>query len=81
MSDIIDKVQVYLNQVSKEPVKISDKLVEEFGEACKTPYANSLQKNVSLGFNLECLILVDLYANYRWKQKILKEKGSHTMLR
>ena len=35
MSDIINKVQMYLNQVSKEPVKISDKLVEEFGEACK----------------------------------------------
>jgi len=35
MSDIINKVQMYLNQVSKEPVEISDKLVEEFGEACK----------------------------------------------
>ena len=36
MSDIINKVQMYLNQVSKEPVEISDKLVEEFGEACKS---------------------------------------------
>ena len=31
MSDIINKVQMYLSQVAKEPVEISDKLVEEFG--------------------------------------------------
>ena len=43
MSDIINKVQMYLNQVSKEPVEISDKLVEEFGEACK----NALRKQFS----------------------------------
>ena len=43
MSDIINKVQMYLNQVSKEPVKISDKLVEEFGEACK----NALRRQFS----------------------------------
>ena len=56
MTDIINKVQMYLNQVSKEPVEISDKLVEEFGEACKVPYANSLQKNAGLVLNLECLM-------------------------
>ena len=56
MSDIINKVQMYLNQVSKEPVKISDKLVEEFGEACKSALRNSLQNNVKQDFNLECLI-------------------------
>jgi len=36
MTDILSKVQLYLDKASKEPVKISDKLVEEFGEACKS---------------------------------------------
>ena len=36
MTDIHSKVQLYLDKVSKEPVEISDKLVEEFGEACKS---------------------------------------------
>jgi len=35
MNDILYKVQLYLDEVAKEPVKVSDKLVEEFGEACK----------------------------------------------
>ena len=36
MTDILSKVQLYLDKASKEPVEISDKLVEEFGEACKS---------------------------------------------
>ena len=36
MNDILHKVQLYLSKATKEPVKISDKLVEEFGEACKS---------------------------------------------
>jgi len=36
MNSILHKVQLYLDKVSKEPSAISDKLVEEFGEACKT---------------------------------------------
>ena len=36
MSDILHKVQLYLSKATKEPVDISDKLVEEFGEACKS---------------------------------------------
>ena len=43
MNSILHKVQSYLDKVSKEPVKISDKLVEEFGEACK----ESLRKQFS----------------------------------
>ena len=35
MNSILHKVQLYLDKVSREPVKVSDKLVEEFGEACK----------------------------------------------
>ena len=35
MTDILSKVQLYLDKVSKDPGDISEKLVEEFGEACK----------------------------------------------
>ena len=43
MTDILSKVQLYLDKAAKEPVEISDKLVEEFGEACK----NALRKQFS----------------------------------
>ena len=36
MTDILSKVQLYLDKVSKDPGEISEKLVEEFGEACKS---------------------------------------------
>ena len=35
MNNILLKVQRYLDIVSKSPVKLDDKLVQEFGEACK----------------------------------------------
>ena len=35
MNTILLKVQQYLDDVSKNPVKVDSKLVEEFGEACK----------------------------------------------
>ena len=50
MSDIINKVQMYLNQVSKEPVEISDKLVEEFGEACKSALRKQFTEQRKTGF-------------------------------
>ena len=50
MSDILNKVQMYLNQVSKEPVKISDKLVEEFGEACKSALRKQFTEKRKIGF-------------------------------
>ena len=50
MSDIISKVQMYLNQVSKEPVEISDKLVEEFGEACKSALRKQFTEQRKTGF-------------------------------
>jgi len=50
MSDIISKVQMYLNQVSKEPVEISDKLVEEFGEACKSALRKQFTEERKSGF-------------------------------
>ena len=36
MNNILLKVQRYLDIVSKSPVKLDDKLVQEFGEACKS---------------------------------------------
>ena len=38
MNTILLKVQKYLDSISKQPEKLDNKLVEEFGEACKTPY-------------------------------------------
>ena len=52
MSDIINKVQMYLSQVAKEPVEISDKLVEEFGEACKNALLKQFQEERSSKFEL-----------------------------
>ena len=40
MNTILDKVKIYLDKVSSNPVAISEELVEEFGEACK----NALRK-------------------------------------
>ena len=50
MSDIINKVQMYLSQVAKEPVEISDKLVEEFGEACKSALRKQFTEERKTGF-------------------------------
>jgi len=36
MNDILLKVQTYLDKSNKDAVDISDTLVEEFGEACKS---------------------------------------------
>ena len=36
MNTILDKVKIYLDKVSSNPVAISEDLVEEFGEACKS---------------------------------------------
>ena len=35
MNNILLKVQQYLDSVSKESVEVDNKLVQEFGEACK----------------------------------------------
>ena len=43
MNTILDKVKIYLDKVSSNPVAISEDLVEEFGEACK----NALRKQFS----------------------------------
>lgn len=36
MNDILDKVKIYLDKVSTNPVEISEDLLTEFGEACKS---------------------------------------------
>ena len=36
MNDILLKVQTYLDKSNKESIDVSDTLVEEFGEACKS---------------------------------------------
>ena len=36
MNNILDKVKIYLDKVSTNPVEISEDLLNEFGEACKS---------------------------------------------
>ena len=50
MNDILHKVQIYLSKVTKEPVEISDKLVEEFGEACKNALRKQFTEQRKTGF-------------------------------
>ena len=56
MNSILLKVQKYLDSVSKSPVKVDDKLVQEFGEACKNALLNSLQMKEIQSLKLECQI-------------------------
>ena len=79
MSNILLKVQQYLDNVSKNPVKLDKQLVQEFGEACKNALLNSLKKLEEISLKLECLILVDHCVNYRWRLKVLKVKDNLTM--
>ena len=50
MNDILHKVQLYLSKATKEPVDISDKLVEEFGEACKSALRKQFTEERRSGF-------------------------------
>jgi len=50
MNDILHKVQLYLSKATKEPVKVSDKLVEEFGEACKSALRKQFTEERRSGF-------------------------------
>ena len=50
MNDILHKVQLYLSKATKEPVKVSDKLVEEFGEACKSALRKQFTEERKSGF-------------------------------
>ena len=38
MSDILTRVQMFLAEANKASVEMSDELIEEFGEACKTAF-------------------------------------------
>jgi len=45
MNTILLKVQKYLDIVSKSPVKLDNKLVQEFGEACKNALLKQFEEN------------------------------------
>ena len=36
--DILEKVRVFLEAASKDAVKVSDDLIDQFGEACKESF-------------------------------------------
>jgi hypothetical protein len=50
MSDILHKVQLYLDKANKDPVEVSDKLLEEFGEACKSALHKQFSEKRKEGF-------------------------------
>ena len=76
MNTILLQVQKYLDNVSKSPVKLDTKLVQEFGEACKNALLKQFEEGRRDKFEPR---MSDLYANYRWKLKVLKEKDNPTM--
>ena len=50
MNDILLKVQTYLDKCNKESIDISDTLVEEFGEACKSALRKQFSEQRREGF-------------------------------
>ena len=50
MNDILLKVQTYLDKCNKESIEISDTLVEEFGEACKSALRKQFSEKRNEGF-------------------------------
>ena len=52
MNDILIKVQKYLDDVSKGPIQVDKKLVEEFGEACKKALLKQFTEDRSSKFEV-----------------------------
>ena len=50
MNNILLKVQQYLDNVSKNPVKLDKQLVQEFGEACKNALRKQFTEKRKTGF-------------------------------
>ena len=47
MNTILLKVQKYLDSISKQPAELDNKLVEEFGEACKNALLKQFEEERS----------------------------------
>ena len=52
MNNILLKVQQYLDNVSKNPVKLDKQLVQEFGEACKNALLKQFEEERNTKFEL-----------------------------
>ena len=52
MNNILFKVQQYLDSVSKNPVQLDKRLVEEFGEACKNALLKQFEEQRKDKFEL-----------------------------
>jgi hypothetical protein len=93
---LLIKIQELLARSSKERVDIPDDIIEEFGEACKQAFKkqfteerdknfsirmSSIGKPLCQTFLLECLVLANHYANYKWKSIILLQKNPLTILK
>ena len=51
MNTILLKVQKYLDSISKQPAELDNKLVDEFGEACKNALLKQYKKTEDLSLN------------------------------
>ena len=60
MNTILLKVQQYLDSVSKKPSKLDEKLVEEFGEACKNALLKQFQEERSSKFELRSAVATSI---------------------
>ena len=52
MNTILLKVQKYLDSISKQPAELDNKLVDEFGEACKNALLKQFQEDRRSNFEL-----------------------------
>ena len=81
MNTILDKVKIYLDKVSSNPVAISEDLVEEFGEACKNALRKQFSEKRKDKFEPRMSNIGRPFVNYKWKLKVLKVMDSLIMLR
>ena len=57
MNNILFKVQQYLDSVSKNPVQLDKRLVEEFGEACKNALLKQFEEERKDKFELRLSLI------------------------
>jgi len=79
MNNILDKVKIYLDKVSTSPVEISEDLLNEFGEACKSALRKQFSEKRQDKFEPRMSTLADHYANYKWRLRVSRVMGNHTI--
>jgi len=75
MNNILHKVQTYLSKVSDSPVAISDKLVDEFGEACKAALRKQFSEKRTEGFKARISSIGRPLCQLQMESKGIKGEG------